>query len=67
MKATRLETLEAEYKKTQINKDESVKIMEEKEEVQYIFSKVQIVIDNMIIIFIFIHRTLENCKKRSIA
>lgn len=33
MKATRLETLEAEYRKIQSNKHESVKIMEEKEEV----------------------------------
>lgn len=37
MKATRLETLEAEYRKIQINKDESVRIMDEKEEVKLNF------------------------------
>lgn len=36
MKATQLETLAAEYKKTQSNKQESVRIMEEKEEVNII-------------------------------
>lgn len=37
MRATRLETLEAEYKKIQNNKDESVRIMEEKEDVSLTF------------------------------
>lgn len=58
MKATRLETLEAEYKKIQLNKDESVKIMEEKEEVQYNIYIIQILSNHCNSYINFIHLEL---------